>query len=69
MTGEFAAAVCEGFYGSLEELLSSDVPASARNILLQLQKETATAIEALHQGPPGSTCIASRLAGASTRAE
>jgi hypothetical protein len=51
MSPEFAAAVCEGFCGSLEELLSRDLPTRARNILLGLQKQTEAAIEELHGEP------------------
>lgn len=47
MSPEFAAAVCQGFYGSLEELLSRDLPPRAQNILSGLQNQTQTAIEAL----------------------
>ena len=51
MSPEFAAAVCEGFCGSLDEVLSRDLPASARNILLRLKKQTESAIEALGEKP------------------
>ena len=49
MSPEFAAAVCEGFCGSLEELLSRDLPSLARNILSSLQNQTEAAIEALRE--------------------
>ena len=49
MSPEFAAAVCEGFYGSLEEFLSRDLLSSARNILSSLQSHTEAAIEALQE--------------------
>jgi hypothetical protein len=51
MSPELAAAVCEGFCGSLDEVLSRDLPASARNILLQLRSQTESAIEALGERP------------------
>jgi hypothetical protein len=56
MSSEFAAAVCEGFHGSLEELLSRDLPSVARNILSTLQSHTEAAIEALQElsEPPSS---------------
>ena len=47
MSPEFAAAVCEGFHGSLEELLGRKLPSKAHEILSNLQKETERAIEAL----------------------
>lgn len=47
MSDDFAAAVCEGFLQSLEELLSRDLPPGARKILSDLQTATETAIEAL----------------------
>lgn len=37
MSPEFAATVCEGFYGSLEELPTRDLPAKGREILSRLQ--------------------------------
>jgi len=43
-----AAEVCEGFYESLEELLSRDLLASARRTLLELQEQTGLAIDALN---------------------
>ena len=47
MSSGFAAAVCEGFYGSLAELLSLDLPANARSILLDLRERTGIVIDAL----------------------
>lgn len=49
MSPEFAAAVCDGFCGSLEELLSRDLPPMAQNILSSLQNKTEAAIEALRE--------------------
>jgi hypothetical protein len=43
----FAAAVCEGFYGSLAELLSLNLTAKARTVLLDLRERTGIAIAAL----------------------
>jgi hypothetical protein len=56
MSPEFAAAVCEGFYGTLEELLSRDLPPSAHKILSDLQRETESAIETLSKEQLESTC-------------
>lgn len=56
MSPEFAASVCEGFCGSLEEILNRDLPTSARNILLRLENQTETAIEALDERPSEATC-------------
>jgi hypothetical protein len=42
-----AAAVCEGFHGTLAELLSRDLPSAARSILSSLQSHTEAAVEAL----------------------
>ncbi len=56
MSPEFAAAVCEGFCGSLEEVLSRELPTSARDILLRLKNQTEAAIEALDEGPTEVTC-------------
>jgi hypothetical protein len=47
MNPDFTAAVCQGFYGSLEELLIGDLPAGARVVLLDLQERTGIAIDAL----------------------
>jgi hypothetical protein len=47
MTAEFAAAVCEGFCGSLEELLGRDLGERVRNILVDLQEHTEAAIQSL----------------------
>ena len=49
MSPEFAAAICQGFCGSLEELLSRDLPPRAQNILSSLQNQTEAAIEALQE--------------------
>lgn len=57
MSPEFAAAVCEGFHGSLEEVLSRDLPSAARNILSTLQSHTEAAIEALSKGATEDTCV------------
>lgn len=59
MSPEFAAAVCEGFHGSLEELLSRDLPPAAKNILSTLQTHTKAAIEALCKGAMEDTCVES----------
>lgn len=48
MSPGFAAAVCEGFYGSLEELLSRDLPNPTRKTLLELREHTSLAIDALN---------------------
>jgi hypothetical protein len=56
MSSEFAAAVCEGFCGNPDEVLSRDLPASARNISLRLKKQTESAIEALGERPAEATC-------------
>jgi hypothetical protein len=56
MSPEFAAAICEGFCGSLDEVLSRNLPASARNILLRLKKQTESAIDALGERPTEATC-------------
>jgi len=56
MSPKFAAAVCEGFYGTLEELLSMDLPPRVHNILSDLQQETEAAIETLSKEQPKSTC-------------
>ena len=53
MSPGFAAGVCEGFYGSLEELLSRDLPDSARRTLLELQGHTGLAIDALNAQSTG----------------
>ena len=47
MSPDFAAAVCEGFYGTLEESLIRDLPAKAREVLADLRERTAIAIDAL----------------------
>jgi hypothetical protein len=56
MSPEFAAAVCEGFCGCLEELLTRDLPPTAHRVLSNLQKETEAAVEALSKEPTDATC-------------
>jgi hypothetical protein len=53
---EFAAAVCEGFCGSFEEILNRELPTSVRNILLRLKNQTEAAIEALDERPTEAPC-------------
>jgi hypothetical protein len=47
MSPDFAAAVCEGIYGTLEELLSQELPDEARRVLLDLQERAGIAVDAL----------------------
>lgn len=47
MSPDFAAAVCEGICGTLEELLSRELPEEARKILLDLQEHAGTAADLL----------------------
>jgi hypothetical protein len=45
MNPDFAAAVCKGIRGTLEELLSQELPEEAREILLGLQEHAGTAAD------------------------
>ena len=49
MSPEFAAALCQGFCGTLEELQRRDLPPRAQNILSILQNQTEAAVEALEE--------------------
>jgi hypothetical protein len=66
MSPDFAAAVCEGICGTLEELLSRELPEEARKILLDLQAHAGTAADLLCADGPNAELAQQRVCGPGT---